>query len=272
MKKQFAVQKKCIGSTVEVIRGVLIGVVLLSLLTGCASNQDTLESVPDSTITTELSTNQDTDQVETTDPSADLTETKQNPDETADQYQSTVIAPDGSVVTVEDEQGEKENSTEDGQPASGDSDISGIISDTTVEDQLQLDTVSFVLETVTATAKTERIPVTIATKNNPGVASIGLVVSWDNALELKKIEYNQDICGQHMMPQTLNSPVKLTWISPFENATGDWVFVTLYYSVPADCEPGMYPILIQYDPEDIYDITETNLDVQVISGGIIVNQ
>ncbi|MBR0249159.1 MAG: S-layer homology domain-containing protein [Synergistaceae bacterium] len=113
--------------------------------------------------------------------------------------------------------------------------------------------------------------VTIALKNNPGIASIGLSVAFDKALVLKDVTYNTQIGGEFFdKPSAELNPVKLIWLSPFENNYEDWIFATLDYYVPDDTVKGKYKISISYDPEDIFDLSERNVNIQTISGYISV--
>lgn len=151
-----------------------------------------------------------------------------------------------------------------------DTDYSNVRSDLSVNALFNLTAPAFAIETASANAGEENVAITVKIVNNPGVASVGLVVEYDEELTLSKIEYNEGLAGQFMLPQHLASPTKLTWISPFENVAEDCVLATLYFSVPKDAETGRYEVSLQYDPEDIYDIGENNLDFMVVSGGILV--
>lgn len=126
-----------------------------------------------------------------------------------------------------------------------------------------------VIEDVEATAGSENVAVTLRVKNNPGIASLKFLMEFDKNLTLTEIEYNPELGGHSMLPQTMKSPVTLNWVSPFENKTGDWVFATLYFKV-ADSAKGVLPITASYDPNDIFDLTETNIKFRVNNGAIIV--
>ena len=107
-----------------------------------------------------------------------------------------------------------------------------VTSDLTVKAQYEAYTgPEVVIEEVEAAAGSEDVAVTLRVKNNPGIVSLKFLVTFGNELTLTKIEYNPELGGQSMMPQTMGSPVTLNWVSPFEDKTGDWVFVTLYFTV-----------------------------------------
>lgn len=116
------------------------------------------------------------------------------------------------------------------------------------------------------------VELTISLKNNPGVASMVLNLDFDNTvLQLTDIIFNPNIGGQFQPPQTYVAPVKLYWINGLANSNGDWVFVTLKFKV-AENSDGIYPISLTYDPDDVYDITEKNLNFNIENGSITVKK
>lgn len=116
------------------------------------------------------------------------------------------------------------------------------------------------------------VKVTVALRNNPGVASMKLKVTFDHLLTLTEVAYNDSIGGQFQQPQKLTSPVTLNWINALANANGDWVFATLTFLVDADAPDGAEAgITVSYDPEDVYDRNETNIGFQVDNGVVTVS-
>ncbi len=117
----------------------------------------------------------------------------------------------------------------------------------------------------------ETVAVTVAVKNNPGIASMKLKVSFDQTvMTLTEVVYNSEIGGQFTQPQSKNSPVTLNWVSAFADAEGDWTFATLTFAVSEDAEAGNYPILVTYDPDDVYDLSENNVEFYVENGFVNV--
>ena len=150
------------------------------------------------------------------------------------------------------------------------------IEDIAIEKQqtsiLNSDEPTFIVSSSTAKSG-ETATVTIALKNNPGIASIGLSVTYDKALMLKDVIYNTQIGGEFFdKPSVELNPVKLIWLSPFENKYEDWVFATLDFYVSNDTTEGKYKISISYDPEDVFDIKERNITTQTIDGYISVTK
>ena len=57
-----------------------------------------------------------------------------------------------------------------------------------------------------------------------------------------------------------------------ESSTGDFVFVTLYFSVSDTASAGNYTIAASYNADDIYNIEETNVDFAVMNGKMTVTE
>ena len=115
------------------------------------------------------------------------------------------------------------------------------------------------------------VEVTISVINNPDISSIALNVTFDVKLSLTNVIYNKEIGGYSMPPANMNSPIKVTWISPLSNVSGDFTFVTLEFRVNNDAI-GELPITITYNPDDVYDMTEENIDFEIINGKIQVTK
>ncbi len=131
---------------------------------------------------------------------------------------------------------------------------------------------AFVIETVNGKQGEKNVAVTVLVKNNPGLASIAMLVSYDDALTLKAIEYNDAIGGENMLPQTMQNPVKLIWVSPFENVTGDWTFATLFFDVAENASVGKHQIAITYDPDDVFDLRMINVSFETMHGAINITK
>ncbi len=131
---------------------------------------------------------------------------------------------------------------------------------------------AFVVETVDGKCGAKDVAVTVSVRGNPGIASIAMLVSFDDVLTLKSIEYNDAIGGEHMLPQTMQNPVKLLWLSPFENVTGDWTLATLYFDVAENASVGKHQIAVTYDPDDVFDLSMSNIQFETMHGAINVTK
>lgn len=130
---------------------------------------------------------------------------------------------------------------------------------------------TIIVDRVDSSAGEKKVAVNIAVKNNPGISSLNLNVTYAPELTLKNVKYNKDLKGQSMKPGQEESPIKLTWVSPFEDMTGDWVFATLYFDVSEDAT-GDLPVCITYDMENIYNMEEENIYFDVVDGAIAITK
>ena len=114
------------------------------------------------------------------------------------------------------------------------------------------------------------VTVNISLKNNPGIASMKLNVEYDRSiLTLTNIDYNYEIGGQFQLPQQYGSPVVLNWFNGSANSEGDFTYATLTFEVSADAVVGENTnIKVSYDPEDVYDISETNITFYTEGGTV----
>ena len=104
----------------------------------------------------------------------------------------------------------------------------------------------------------EKININISLKNNPGITSIKLDVTYnDRILTLDKVEYNSEMVGQTLLPEVNKSPFTLIWLSPLENVKYDGIFATLTFTVSETALNGQAGnINITYDSENIYNLAE----------------
>ena len=111
--------------------------------------------------------------------------------------------------------------------------------------------------------------VDIYIRNNPGVASVKLSVSYDSSLTLNSVVYGETLSGVYQEPEMLSSPVILNYITLSPGA-GDVLFATLKFTVNAEALTGDKPVNITFDPDDICDIDENNIDFCVQNGKVTV--
>lgn len=127
-----------------------------------------------------------------------------------------------------------------------------------------------VIDSVTAAPGSD-VKVAISLKNNPGIASIKLRIDYGSGLTLRSIEYGDMLGGTSQQPQYLTSPVILNWFNGTENTNGDIVFAYLTFAVSGSATPGSsLAINAWYDTDDVYDISEKNIDFIVTNGSVTV--
>ena len=138
------------------------------------------------------------------------------------------------------------------------------------ETDVDVNSPQIIVESKTASPG-DSVDVTIALKNNPGVASMKLKVAFDSLLTLENISYNSSIGGQSQQPQSMTSPVTLNWYNGSADSEGDWTFATLTFKVSEDVAADTTAnVIVTYNADDVYDISETNIDFAVQNGEIII--
>lgn len=116
------------------------------------------------------------------------------------------------------------------------------------------------------------VAISVAVKNNPGIASLAFDVNYDtDALTLTNFAYNESIIsGSSTVPFNASAqPTCLSMVNGTNNITGDWMFATLYFDVKPSAN-GKYAISLNYDDDNIYNIDETNIAFEVVAGEIDV--
>ena len=114
------------------------------------------------------------------------------------------------------------------------------------------------------------VDVTIMIEGNPGISSVKLNVSYGDILTLESVTYNTAMGGISQQPQTLKSPVVLNWASPTAEYGQDGVFATLRFVISEEAEANSVgEIEISYNPDDIYNMAEENIDNIVVANGAV---
>ena len=117
----------------------------------------------------------------------------------------------------------------------------------------------------------ETVEVDIILADNPGVSSLRFNVRYGGILTLMSVKYNSEFEGQFVDPQTMSNPVTLTWLNPFGECDINGVFATLKFSVSDSAQADtIAPITVTYDPDDIYNMNEDNVDCNVNAGQVTV--
>lgn len=117
----------------------------------------------------------------------------------------------------------------------------------------------------------KNIKVTVAVKNNPGISSLVLSLSFDDSvLNLTSVVYNDETGGKTVVPQENESPVTLYWVNALSETKGDWTFATLYFDVSETAEMKDYEITVNYDPNNIYNLAESNIYFYPVNGKIAI--
>lgn len=130
--------------------------------------------------------------------------------------------------------------------------------------------------TFTASSKNavpgETVDVDIVMTNNPGIASIGLNVGYDSdILTIENITFNSAMGGTTQTSQLTKNPAKIIWINSTENFNGDATVATITFKVKSDITDNIATdVELTYDPDDIYNIAEDNIDCDIVNGVVNV--
>ena len=135
------------------------------------------------------------------------------------------------------------------------------------------DSPCFVVERVSAKPGQKNVAVTVAVKNNPGIAAIALDIMFDKSnLTLIGFTYNASVLNgvsTTSYSASASTPC-LYMVNGTQNISGDFTFATLYFDIPAKAS-GTYPISLVYDPDNVYNLAEENIPFEVINGSITVS-
>ena len=119
----------------------------------------------------------------------------------------------------------------------------------------------------------DTVEITISIENNPGITSAAMDVSFPDELTLTGVSLKRDVyTGQFNGPQSLpvTKKVRLNWANGLADNSTSGLFATLNFSVSESAGEGTYPISITYDPDDVFNLEETNIDFQVSNGSVTI--
>jgi len=118
------------------------------------------------------------------------------------------------------------------------------------------------------------INVTVAVKNNPGIASATLRLNYDSSVFTLTSVTDGGILGTAVHKPELSSPYTLAWAN--DTATTDFTqngtLATLTFTVDENAAEGTYPISISYsyDDYDIYNVNVEPINIALVNGSIDV--
>ena len=127
----------------------------------------------------------------------------------------------------------------------------------------------------TAEAKAgDTVQLNITLENNPGFVNMMLLVGHDPALTLLGVEDKGVIPGQMHSTSYGENPYQLTWANDTatRNVTANGVIVSLTFKVSEKAAPGLLPVTVSYDYEnmDIVDVDLESVRLGITNGGVTV--
>ncbi|MBQ9355598.1 MAG: hypothetical protein IJT84_07980 [Clostridia bacterium] len=118
------------------------------------------------------------------------------------------------------------------------------------------------------------INVTIALKNNPGIASAKLKVAYNSDVFALTNVTDGGILGTSVHKPQMASPYTLSWVNDTAtvNFTANGTLATLTFAVDENAQTGNYPITVSYsyDDYDIYNVDVEPIRFAVVNGNIEV--
>ncbi len=130
----------------------------------------------------------------------------------------------------------------------------------------------------------KQVAVSIKLVNNTTISSLKLKLFYDEKLSVVKgggdrpkitfdIRDPEDTSA--MISSSVNEEersIKLNWVSGEDQVVGDCTYATVTFLVAADAEVGSFlPITVgPINPNDVFDINQTNIEFNVIEGGVDV--
>ena len=116
------------------------------------------------------------------------------------------------------------------------------------------------------------VKVGVEIKNNPGIASITAALQYNTkALALTDIDYNKEAlknCSTFSFKKDTQTP-RLSFVSNSGNIEGDCTLAVLSFDIK-DTADGEYEISLSYNPDDIYDDKDNNVEFTVIAGAVSI--
>ena len=116
----------------------------------------------------------------------------------------------------------------------------------------------------------QTVEIDVAVSNNPGVAAISLDIDYDkDNLILMGFTYNTDaLAGAQTTPYNENARIPtLFMVNGTANIEGDFKFATLTFKVKDNAQENISaPVTVTFDPDNIYNIAENNIDCIVVGG------
>lgn len=118
------------------------------------------------------------------------------------------------------------------------------------------------------------INVTVALKNNPGIASAKLKVTYNSEVFTLINVTDGGILGTSVHKPQMASPYTLSWVNDTAttNFTANGTIATLTFAVDENAEVGNYPVTVSYsyDDYDIYNVDVEPVRFAVVNGNIEV--
>ncbi len=113
----------------------------------------------------------------------------------------------------------------------------------------------------------ETVEVDIMVDNSPGLTSMKLYMDYDQSvLTLVSTEFNSEFGSLTSSMVGVDGSHILNWVDGENSWGGDFLFATLTFKVSDTATKGEYPISLNYDAEDLFNLCEMNMPLAVVDG------
>lgn len=109
----------------------------------------------------------------------------------------------------------------------------------------------------------DTVEITVSVKNNPGIISMKLLIEYDSTA-LQLVDAEKGKFGSIVFGSKDNIPFIANWIEPLKpNNKTNGTVTTLTFKVLETAPEGKSEISLSYNPDDVFEITNTNDFVNV---------
>ena len=119
----------------------------------------------------------------------------------------------------------------------------------------------------------DTVDITVNIENNPGITSAAINVNFPDELTLTGVSLEKNTyTGQFNGPQSLpvTGSVRLNWANGLADTSANGLFATLSFTISDTATEGTYPIAVTYDPDDVFNMAEDNIDFHVSNGSVTI--
>ena len=119
----------------------------------------------------------------------------------------------------------------------------------------------------------DTVDITINIENNPGITSAAMDVKFPDELTLTGVTLERNTyTGPFNGPQSfpVKNSARLNWANGLADTDTSGLFATLTFAVSDTAAEGTYAITVTYDPDDVFNVAEDNIDFHVSNGSITI--
>lgn len=142
-----------------------------------------------------------------------------------------------------------------------------------IAEYLRITSTAFKVDTVTIADNNKKVNVKVCVTDNPGILGMVLSVNYDeeafklidcqNGMALSALAFQE--------PSRLISGCNFVWYGSEVGEVVDGEMLILTFEIANDRAPGIYPIIISWGDNAIYDINSDMLNPSITQGAIVID-